>query len=97
VAKLSPPRVSGFGLRLFDGGRCDYCYEQTGVVYWELRRTADDRVKRVTLCVECMLSAVEAATGFGFVNQFHQWSRQSALMRAEPRPAAKGKSSNAKE
>lgn len=91
MAKLTPARVSAFGLRILGASDCDFCGQEGEGVYWELRSAPDARAKRVTLCIECMLSAVESATGFGFVNQWKQWTRMSGLLKAEGTLAPKGK------
>lgn len=93
MAKLSVPPSSAFGLRLVDSGSCDYCLRDGEVVYWELRRSPEARAKRTALCVECMLSACEALTGYGFVNQLHNWQRLSALHASTaPKPTTRKKS-----
>lgn len=96
MPKLSPPTTSAFSLRLVGEEPCGYCGIERASVYWEIRPTLVSQTRRVSLCVECMLSAVEAATGFGFVNQYHQWARLSAMHKAGRLSAPKGKRSNDK-
>lgn len=81
MPKISVQPVSDFGTREFGEGICDYCNQIADVVAWSLKREETSRRLKVKLCLICMLASVEAATGFGYVNQHRNWSGQSAAMK----------------
>ena len=58
---------------VLEAGTCDVCSEM-GTVAWFGKHDSRGAVRRMSrLCVECIVRAAEAMTGFRFVNQYENW------------------------